>query len=126
MVNGLSFSITPIYVCDEQIRQQSTQLIRSIDSFKSPGHVDVLRILIEHNAEVNAKQVYGRTPIQLAAQNGKCIKFQTQTIFQFCSVYNLGHVDVVRILIEKKAEIESRSNMGWTTLHIAANDGNCL
>lgn len=36
-----------------------------------PGHVDIVRLLIEKNANVNAEDIYKGTPIHKAALKGK-------------------------------------------------------
>lgn len=41
----------------------------------NPGHTDVARVLIEHGAEMNAKEENEWTPLHLAAQNGNCLNF---------------------------------------------------
>lgn len=39
------------------------------------GYSDIVGALIEHKAEVNAKDSLGRTPFHYASQNGMCVCF---------------------------------------------------
>jgi ankyrin repeat protein len=68
------------------------------------GHLDVVKFLVKQQAEVNAKNTGGWTPLHLAAQN--------------------GHLDVVKFLVEQQAEVNARLDTdGWTPLHSAAQNG---
>ena len=53
------------------------------------GHLDVVKFLVEQQAEVNAKKDDGWTPLHSAAQN--------------------GHLDVVKFLVEQRAEVNAKS-----------------
>lgn len=37
-----------------------------------------------------------------------------------------GHVDIVKFLIEKGAEVNTKGRNEWTPLHSSINMGNCL
>jgi hypothetical protein len=67
------------------------------------GHVEIIRLLLQNGAEVNAKDNHGHTPLQDAA-------------FQ-------GHVDILHLLVENGADLEAQSNGGWRALHYAARYG---
>jgi hypothetical protein len=69
------------------------------------GHKDVAALLLANKADINAKDNSGRTPLQLAVQNG------------------LDDEDVVELLLVNKAEINARDNIGETLLHYAAQWG---
>jgi hypothetical protein len=61
----------------------------------------VKRLLSIRNINVNVKDdVYGRTPLDLAAYN--------------------GHVEITRLLLQNGAEVNAKSNNGYTPLHLAA------
>ena len=62
--------------------------------------LDVARLLIEHGAEVDARDEFGTTPLHAAVVRGS--------------------LDVVRLLIELGADIEAKSADGVTPLHVAA------
>jgi ankyrin repeat protein len=51
------------------------------------GHVDVIRLLLEHGADVNAKANYNRTSLHFASE--------------------LGHIEVMQLLLEKGADVNS-------------------
>ena len=63
------------------------------------GHIDLVRLLIEHGADAAAQSVNGRTPLHQAS--------------------NWGHVDVARLLIEHGADVAAQSRVGTTPLHWA-------
>jgi hypothetical protein len=74
--------------------------------FKALGRGDVkeVRKLLEKGANVNAKDIYGWTPLHAAASS--------------------GHVDVVTLLIEKGADVNAKEIFyGWTPLHWAIING---
>ena len=64
---------------------------------------EVAEILLANGAEVNVKTTDGKTPLHLAAGN--------------------GHDDVAELLLAHKAEVNARTNEGDTPLHFAAGVG---
>ena len=63
-----------------------------------------VRLLLEKGADVDAKKSDSHvTPLMLAAVQ--------------------GHVAVIRVLLEKGANVNERSNSGWTALHSASYTG---
>lgn len=54
----------------------------------------MVQLLLEHGADIEAKDGYGWTPLLLAAQK--------------------GHEAVVRLLLEKGANIEAKGRDGWS------------
>lgn len=64
------------------------------------GHVDVVRLLLEKGAKVNARGDGERTPLHYAAQ--------------------WGHLDVVTLLIENGADLTLKTDFGHTPLVTAA------
>lgn len=67
------------------------------------GHVDTVHILIQWNANVNAKDDTGKMALHNAAM--------------------YGHIEVVESLIANHAEVNANDNLGWTPLHFAASRG---
>jgi len=68
------------------------------------GSADAIRILLAGDADVNAKE---------PAQN--------QTALMWAAAEH--HPDVVRTLIEAKADLQARTKSGFTALHFAAREG---
>jgi uncharacterized protein len=67
------------------------------------GHKDVVKLLLDHSAEVDAKNNEGVTPLYLAAVE--------------------GHKDVVKLLLDHGAEVDAKNNEGVTPLYLAAVEG---
>ena len=67
------------------------------------GHLDVVRLLLAHKAEIDAKEISGMTPLHHAAIT--------------------GHKDVAALLLAKRAKVDVRDNYGMTPLHRAAQQG---
>jgi len=68
-----------------------------------PFHVEVAKLLLEHGADLNAKNKYGWTPLHYAALNGR--------------------VDIVATLLEHGADPNVQDKFGRTPLHLAASEG---
>ena len=66
------------------------------------GHTKVVALLLEHDADVNAKSRDGGTALHAAAF--------------------LGRVETVKLLLEKEADITLRDNMGSTAINAAKLD----
>ena len=69
----------------------------------SAGHVDIIRLLISHNADVNAQSSTGNTPLMYACAG--------------------GHVDAVKELLVSGANVEDHNENGHTPLMEAASAG---
>jgi hypothetical protein len=67
------------------------------------GGLDVVALLVEHGAVVDAADSSGRTPLMWAAWKGQ--------------------TDVVRALLDAAADIQLSSGSQWTALHFAADKG---
>ena len=70
------------------------------------GNLEVVRILIEYDADVNARDVDGYTPLYVASERE-----------------NLQGGSVLRLLLEHGADINARTNSGRTALHRASSFG---
>ncbi|CAG2188838.1 unnamed protein product [Mytilus edulis] len=60
------------------------------------GRVDIVRCLLDHNADINMTKEDGTTPLSYACE--------------------VGHEDIVKILLEKNANIDPCDNDGFTPL----------
>ena len=71
------------------------------------GHLSICRLLIDKGAQLEAKDVYGNTPLHSAVDG--------------------GHVEIVRLLCDRGADVEAYNNGGWRggsrPLHNAAWNG---
>ena len=67
------------------------------------GHLDIVKLLIHHGADVNAQSSCGNTPLMLACAN--------------------GHEQVVKYLLKFGANVEDHNENGHTPLMEAASAG---
>jgi len=64
------------------------------------GHLEVVKLLLEHGADPNVKNRDGKTPLHNAASE--------------------GHLEVVKLLLERGADPNVKDDDGNTPLHNAA------
>ncbi|KAH9009933.1 ankyrin repeat-containing domain protein, partial [Lactarius deliciosus] len=97
----------------------------------SDGRLEVARLLLERNAEVNSRDDRGATPLLSASQNGhrdlvpllldhsadvRIRDYHGNTPLR--SAATKGHLDVARILLEHNAaEVNSQDDLGSALLH---------
>jgi ankyrin repeat protein len=62
------------------------------------GHVDVVQLLLDYNADIYVQDNDGDTPLHVS----------------------VGHVEVTQMLLDRGAEVNSRDKNGWTPLHRVA------
>ena len=100
------------------------------------GHLQVIRLLLEANADKEKALEDGATPLFIAAQNGhlevvrlllqasadKDKAFQDGATPLFVAAQN-GQLEVARLLLEAKADKEKALEDGATALFIAAQNG---
>ena len=67
------------------------------------GHVEIVRLLLQNGADVNAKDRWDGTPLHWAASE--------------------GHIDILHLLVENGVDLEAQDNVGWRVLHEAADCG---
>ena len=108
----------------------------------SLGHMKVIRMLVEHGADVTAQTKNGDTPLHLAMtsprqleegnvevarmliERGAGVAAQNkngETPIHLASQY--GQVQAVRILIERGADVAAQNKDGLTPLHLASRNG---
>ena len=99
------------------------------------GHLDICRLLIDKGAQVTAKDKNGNTPLHCAAYQGhveivrllcdhgadvEARDIRGLTPLHYAACY--AHISIVKELIEERnAEINARTDDGWTALMWASN-----
>jgi hypothetical protein len=103
------------------------------------GNFEVVRKLIEYDADIDARDMYGGTPL-FDASDGECFqdgsvlrlllehgadinarKMDGQTPLHWASSH--GALEVVRLLLEHGADIKAEDKVGDTALQFAAEEG---
>jgi ankyrin repeat protein len=112
--------------------KKSTPLHRA----SARGHVTVVRVLLEHDADVTAQNEDGSTPLHLASRWGgvKVVHIllkhgadaTAQDINRSTPLHqasSAGHVDSARVLLELGVDATAQDKNGWTPLHWASYEG---
>lgn len=76
---------------------------RALQLASERGHMEIVRILVEHAVDVNAQDENGWTALHLASK--------------------MGYVETARILIEHSADATAPGWQKWTALHLASEGG---
>ncbi|XP_050507031.1 ankyrin repeat domain-containing protein 17-like isoform X3 [Diabrotica virgifera virgifera] len=84
---------------DRGIKGECTPLMEAA----SAGHLDIVRLLVAHGADVNAQSTSGNTPLMYGCAG--------------------GHTEVVKFLLENGANVEDHNENGHTPLMEAASAG---
>ncbi|KAH0559391.1 hypothetical protein GP486_004095 [Trichoglossum hirsutum] len=100
------------------------------------GHCDIVKLLMENGAEVEAKDGYRSPSLHMAAQEGheavvellvkKGANVEVKDMFEYTSLHRAaqrGHEAVVELLVKKGANVEAKDMFGYTSLHRAAQRG---
>lgn len=109
---------------DRGIKGDCTPLMEAA----SAGHVDIVRLLIAHGADVNAQSTSGR--IECVYTELTSPPYRSKLIPRRCLgntplMYGCagGHEEVVRVLLEAGANVEDHNENGHTPLMEAASAG---
>ena len=104
------------------------------------GNTDILLLLLEHDAEVDIRNVNGWTSLHCASSSGtlsagKCLldhgadinarEVDGWTPLYTCVLHATSerYVEFAQMLLERGAVIDARDNRGRTSLHVAAEEG---
>ena len=77
------------------------------------GDVEVLKALIAEDADVNARDNSGNTPIMWAVTRSVNVKHKTH------KDQDAGRIECIRELVKAGADINAQTILGWTALHWA-------
>ncbi|MEO1376511.1 MAG: ankyrin repeat domain-containing protein, partial [Cyanobacteria bacterium J06635_10] len=89
---------------------------------------EIVEVLLSHQANVNAKDKFGNTPLHLISQiNQKTrknldIKSLINNQFDFNAQNEKIRLAIVKLLVKKGADIELKNNRGYNPLHLAAKE----
>jgi ankyrin repeat protein len=75
------------------------------------GHLHIVKLLVINDANINAKDIYGNSPIHFCAEYGR--NFQHLMI--------LGHAETLSWLLEHSPVIHERNTYGKTPIDMAHN-----
>src|SRR5208282_2538923 len=87
------------------------------EGFKTPlhcaaqnGHLDVVKLLLDHKADVNAESTIDGTPLNIVFDNEHLRVNQPESEL----------TTLVELLLSYGADVNATNNYGWTPLHAAA------
>ena len=101
------------------------------------GYVDIVKTLVKHKANINARTYSGNTPLTLAAicnhdnvvhallSNSKCL-VDAKGYYGFTALHvscKSGNVCIMRTLVHHKADVNARTDCGDTPLTLASRHG---
>ncbi|GBO07023.1 Ankyrin-1 [Araneus ventricosus] len=101
------------------------------------GHGNVVKVLIENGANVNIADYKNRTAIELAVAHGKLEIVKMLSELERVSIHDkandgfsllhiaaqFGHLNIMKHLIQKGADIKSENDAGSKPIHVAAREG---
>ena len=92
----------PAYINAREVRNGETPLYWASRG-RNPKDGSVVRLLLEHGADMNVPDYYGRTPLHSASY--------------------FGALEVVRMLLEHGADVEVKNEWGKTAFQVGAEEG---
>jgi outer membrane protein TolC len=101
------------------------------------GNYEIVRMLLEKGADINAATSSGMSPLYIAANEGslEIVKLLVEkgADVNLCGgtvmrsplqrAAGKGHTEIVKVLVQNGAKIDFKSSTGWTALHSAAESG---
>ncbi|QBB84304.1 hypothetical protein DEJ70_06355 [Wolbachia pipientis wAlbB] len=100
------------------------------------GHYNVVKLILDNEADIDVAMTNGRSPLHMAAQNGhyNVVKLLLEhgaivgnDDKKGCTPLHLAaesdHIDVVKLLLEHEADVNVATIEGYSPLHIAAQNG---
>ncbi len=81
----------------------------------SHGKIEVVKELLKRGANIEEKDKYGRTPLIMGIFLELFYHLKWLIYFLFIASV-LGHIEVVKELLDRGANIEEKDNDGWTPL----------
>lgn len=90
--------------------------------------VDVAKILLKNDAQIDPTTKAGFTPLhvgKLLSTKMDALRFFHRNIYFFLAAH-FGQINMVRYLLENDAAVEKSTNIGYTPLHQAAQQGHTL
>lgn len=100
------------------------------------GHKEIVKLLIDKKADIDAKTAFGYTPLHFAAMAGrknvaelliaKGCKLNIKNTFSITPIFlaaSSGHIDVIELLVSKGVSLNEKGRNEMTLMHAAALGG---
>ena len=117
-----------------------TPLHSAVNCFYNFGHIKVVQKLIEYDADINAEDGFGSTPLHWASRghyfkDGSILRLllkhggdvnarNRRGLTSLHVASERGALEVVRLLLEYDADVEAKDDRGRTALQVASEEGN--
>lgn len=130
-------AITPDHAVDaHDVHARDTLEWTKLHSAAFYGKCELMVLLLDHGAEINAKAKDGSTPLHLATKQsqGAAMKLLFTRGANVVAKDQDGNtplhlaaelftIDMLKVLVDVGAMVNARNNESWTPLHLAANRG---
>ena len=99
--------------------------LKTLDAFlKIQGTLDIVKLLIEKGADINASNIDGKTPLDIAKEKGHSQISAFLLNIELFNTVRQGNLSKIKDYINKGADINAKDSEGKTSLHNAAVVGN--
>ena len=123
---------------DVEVNHEHNNGLAALHFAVQEGHADVVEVLIDAGADIDAKSSEGCTPLHYACKNGKLaiVKVLVKAGADVCMTYSTGttclkvasgngHTETVRYLVGlPEVDVNAANNRSWTSLHSAVKRNN--
>jgi ankyrin repeat protein len=134
---GCAQVIEGILACKANIEAKQNEGYTALHLASKEGHLDVVTILIQNGACIESLTNNGLTPLCLAVHNGHAEivdlllfsgannKVKVVSSLLSLAIYK-NRIEVVKVLLKHKIDVEARDAKGWTALHLAAQENRSI
>ena len=122
--------------CEEYKEEIKDKLGSLLVHAAREGHVNSVKLLLEHGTDVDSADSYNNTSLHKSAEKGHAsvvnsllehnAQINAANEYMETALHRaakVGHLQIVKLLLEHKAEIDATNDSMETALHLAATEG---